>query len=117
MVLPADLRSCLDRFEAFYSSRYQGRRLLWAHSLERCVVSARFPKGRKDLEVSLFQVRPNLTILLLLATPFIDWMSNLIQLIHLRATGFDSKVLQQSGQNRLLGNRVSRSIKLFGDLT
>ena len=56
MVLPSELRWAMERFEAFYAGKYQGRRLLWAHSLERCVVAARFPRGKKDLEVSLFQV-------------------------------------------------------------
>lgn len=28
----------MQQFEAFYSAKYQGRRLMWAHSLERCVV-------------------------------------------------------------------------------
>ena len=37
--------------------RYQGRRLQWAHAHQRCVLTARFPKGKKELEVSLFQVR------------------------------------------------------------
>ena len=55
IVLPVELRLSMDKFEAFYASKYQGRRLLWAHSLERCIVAARFPRGKKDLEVSLFQ--------------------------------------------------------------
>ena len=36
--------------------RYQGRRLQWAHAHQRCVLTARFSKGKKELEVSLFQV-------------------------------------------------------------
>ena len=28
----------------------------WAHAHQRCVLTARFPKGKKELEVSLFQV-------------------------------------------------------------
>ena len=55
IVLPLELRLSMDKFETFYANKYQGRRLLWAHSLERCIVAARFPKGKKDLEVSLFQ--------------------------------------------------------------
>ena len=56
LVLPEELTTRMQSFDAFYTNKYQGRRLAWAHALERCVVSARFPKGRKDLEVSLFQV-------------------------------------------------------------
>jgi cullin-4 len=55
IVLPLELRLWMEKFETFYANKYQGRRLLWAHSLERCIVAARFPKGKKDLEVSLFQ--------------------------------------------------------------
>ena len=55
LLLPAELRRLMERFTTFYTNKYQGRRLTWAHSLERCVVSAPFPKGRKDLEVSLLQ--------------------------------------------------------------
>jgi hypothetical protein len=28
----------VQQFESFYGGKYQGRRLVWAHSLERCVV-------------------------------------------------------------------------------
>ncbi len=55
MKLPAELVVLRDRFESFYHSAFQGRKLVWTHLLERCVVSAFFPKGRKTLEVSLFQ--------------------------------------------------------------
>ncbi|KAJ1401736.1 hypothetical protein B484DRAFT_305584, partial [Ochromonadaceae sp. CCMP2298] len=55
LLLPPEILALSGQFEAFYGAKYQGRRLHWAHSLERCVVSARFPRGRRDLEVSLFQ--------------------------------------------------------------
>ena len=32
-------RGRMHTFEAFYSSKYQGRRLAWAHALEHCLVS------------------------------------------------------------------------------
>ena len=56
IIIPSELLSLMDNFVGFYSDKYQGRRLSWAHYLERCVVTARFLKGKKDLEVSLFQV-------------------------------------------------------------
>ena len=56
IILPPELLILQERFTSFYTSKYQGRRLQWAHSLQRCVVTARFPKGKKELEVSLFQV-------------------------------------------------------------
>jgi cullin-4 len=55
LILPMELCSLRDKFSAFYTTKYQGRRLAFAHALERCVVSCRFPRGKKDLEVSLFQ--------------------------------------------------------------
>lgn len=56
ILIPPELKAPMIRFNTYYTSKYQGRRLCYAHSLERCVVAARFPKGRKDLEVSMFQV-------------------------------------------------------------
>lgn len=45
-----------DIFKEFYLSKYSGRRLMWQNSLGHCVLKAEFPKGRKELAVSLFQV-------------------------------------------------------------
>ncbi len=56
LILPIEIINLMEEFLSFYNKNYQGRRLTWAHSLERCVVVGRFPKGKKDLEVSLFQV-------------------------------------------------------------
>jgi hypothetical protein len=56
LIIPVELQALMGSFQSFYVQKYQGRRLAWAHALERCVVSARFPKGKKDLVVSLFQV-------------------------------------------------------------
>lgn len=53
--LPPELVAARDRFNAFYNAKYQGRRLLWAHALERCILTSHFPKGKKELEVSLYQ--------------------------------------------------------------
>jgi cullin 4 len=39
----------------FYGRKYSGRRLAWHHSLGTCVLRAAFPKGAKELSVSLFQ--------------------------------------------------------------
>lgn len=38
LLLPEEIRARMDAFESFYSAKYQGRRLVWAHALERCVV-------------------------------------------------------------------------------
>ena len=54
-VLPKELECHKQRFIKFYTDNYQGRRLVWNPSLDRVVVTARFPKGKKELELSLFQ--------------------------------------------------------------
>lgn len=45
-----------DIFKEFYLSKYSGRRLMWQNSLGHCVLKAEYPKGKKELAVSLFQV-------------------------------------------------------------
>lgn len=53
-----------DIFKEFYLSKHSGRRLMWQNSLGYCVLKSNFPKGRKELSVSLFQVPsiPSLTL-------------------------------------------------------
>ncbi|XP_059317802.1 cullin-4 [Lycium ferocissimum] len=53
--LPHELNVYQDIFKEFYLSKYHGRRLMWQNSLGHCVVKAEFPKGKKELAVSLFQ--------------------------------------------------------------
>ena len=55
IILPPEIRPVMDNFTTFYTNKYQGRRLAWAHSLERCVMTAHFPKGKRELEVSFYQ--------------------------------------------------------------
>lgn len=45
-----------DIFKEFYLSKHSGRRLMWQNSLGYCVLKCNFPKGKKELSVSLFQV-------------------------------------------------------------
>ncbi len=42
-------------FQDFYTSKQSGRQLQWHNSLGTCLLRARFPKGAKELSVSLFQ--------------------------------------------------------------
>ena len=49
----------------FYLSKHSGRRLVWHNSLGHCVLKAQFPKGTRELSVSLFQVG-RCTVLLLM---------------------------------------------------
>jgi len=53
--IPDDMNEILEVFSKFYLDLYNGRRLIWQHSLGQCVLKASFPKGRKELSVSLFQ--------------------------------------------------------------
>jgi hypothetical protein len=55
LVIPAELQSLMTQFQQFYDSHFQGRRLTWAHALERCVVIGWFPKRKHELEVSFLQ--------------------------------------------------------------
>ena len=56
MVLSFPLFFLQDIFKEFYLSKYSGRRLMWQNSLGHCVLKVEFPKGKKELAVSLFQV-------------------------------------------------------------
>ncbi|KAM7505971.1 hypothetical protein LguiB_004875 [Lonicera macranthoides] len=53
--LPHELNVYQDIFKEFYLSKYSGRRLMWQNSLGHCVLKAEFPRGKKELAVSLFQ--------------------------------------------------------------
>eukprot|EP00245_Coleochaete_scutata_P015265 TRINITY_DN6730_c1_g2_i1.p1 TRINITY_DN6730_c1_g2~~TRINITY_DN6730_c1_g2_i1.p1 ORF type:complete len:826 (+),score=198.29 TRINITY_DN6730_c1_g2_i1:104-2581(+) len=53
--LPHELNVYQDIFKDFYLSKHSGRRLMWQNSLGHCVLKADFPKGKKELAVSLFQ--------------------------------------------------------------
>ncbi|GAX74771.1 hypothetical protein CEUSTIGMA_g2218.t1 [Chlamydomonas eustigma] len=53
--LPQELDKSMEVFKDFYLKKYSGRRLVWHSSLGTCVIRAQFPKGVKELSVSLFQ--------------------------------------------------------------
>jgi len=59
--LPDEMQKCQENFKQFYMSKHTGRKLQWQHTLAHCTVKASFPKGNKELTLSLFQ-----TIVLLL---------------------------------------------------
>lgn len=58
--LPEELTQYQSVFKEFYLSKHSGRRLVWHNSQGHCTVRAQFPKGAKELSVSLFQVRRSL---------------------------------------------------------
>ncbi|KAJ3243119.1 hypothetical protein HDU78_000813 [Chytriomyces hyalinus] len=51
---PPQLQSLLSRFETYYmSARHSGRKLTWQSTLGNMDLRANFPKGRKEINVSL----------------------------------------------------------------
>lgn len=53
--LPHSLSKAQESFKAFYQSKHSGRLLKWQNSRGHCVVKADFPKGRKEVSLSLVQ--------------------------------------------------------------
>ena len=62
LIVPVEMARATERFQHFYETRNQGRKLSWAHSLGTTSLTAHFAKaGEKELLVSTFQ-----TVVLLL---------------------------------------------------
>ncbi|CAI6341224.1 unnamed protein product [Periconia digitata] len=55
VIIPPQIKSEIDKFEAHYKLKHSGRKLEWKHALAHCQVKARFPSGQKELIVSSFQ--------------------------------------------------------------
>jgi cullin 4 len=53
--IPEEVATEVKRFEAWYNSKHDGRKLNWPHMLAHCSIKAKFPKGTKELLVSAFQ--------------------------------------------------------------
>ncbi|CCJ29504.1 unnamed protein product, partial [Pneumocystis jirovecii] len=53
--LPEKMMNELNLFSSFYFSKQSGKKLTWRHNLGHCIIKADFPKGKKELNVSLFQ--------------------------------------------------------------
>jgi cullin-4 len=53
--LPEELKVHVSRFENYYDSKYQGRRITWQYSLCNCLVKANFPGKKVELLVTLYQ--------------------------------------------------------------
>ncbi|KAK4399362.1 Cullin-4 [Sesamum angolense] len=92
----------LNVYQEFYLSKYSGRRLMWQNSLGHCVLKAEFPKGKKELAVSLFQ-----TVVLML---FNDAQKLSFQDIK-ESTGIEDKELRRTLQSLACGKfRVLQKI-------
>ncbi|KAI9591123.1 ubiquitin-protein ligase, cullin 4 [Syncephalis fuscata] len=55
IILPPKMAEYQDAFKQFYNSQHKNRILTWQHSLGHCRLKAYFPKGAKELDVSLLQ--------------------------------------------------------------
>ncbi len=56
LILSPELQACTDAFSRFYEKKFSGSRgLAWQHALSYVVLRAKFPSGRKELSVSLYQ--------------------------------------------------------------
>ncbi|KAI2637308.1 cullin-4A [Xylaria nigripes] len=55
LLLPDEVASQIEQFDAYYVNKHTGRRLTWKHVLANCVVRASFSKGPKELLVSSYQ--------------------------------------------------------------
>ena len=81
-------------FKDFYLSKHSGRRLMWQNSLGHCVLKAEFSKGRKELQVSLFQ-----TVVLMLYNSTERWSLSEIR----DATVIEDKELRRTLQSLACG--------------
>lgn len=55
LLLPDEVATHTERFDAFYRAKHTGRTLTWKHSLAHCSLKAVFGRGEKELLVSAFQ--------------------------------------------------------------
>ena len=53
--IPAQLCEFQQTFNDYYVERNKGRKLTWQYSLANALMIANFKKGKKELDVSLFQ--------------------------------------------------------------
>ncbi|KAK7207098.1 Cullin family-domain-containing protein [Myxozyma melibiosi] len=97
LVLPPEMNTALESFQQFYFSKQTGRKISWRHVLGHCVVKAQFPKGKKELSMSLFQ-----TVVLLLFNDVDDGKSLTYEQIK-TATDLDDKNLTRTLQSLACG--------------
>lgn len=53
--IPPEVAEEVQRFEGWFKTKHDGRKLTWPHALANCTVKAKFPKGTKELLVSAYQ--------------------------------------------------------------
>ena len=55
ITLPAEIVRLHELFSGFYCAKHANRKLTWENSLGHCLIGGRFPKGNKDLQMSIYQ--------------------------------------------------------------
>jgi len=85
--VPLEIATFCKHFEAFYLEKHHGRRLQWQHNLGQCTLKAEFPKGVKELNVSVFQ-----SAVLLLFNDQEQWTFKELQ----ETTGLDETELKRT---------------------
>lgn len=55
VTVPPEVMGAIEDYDRFYKAKHTGRGLTWKHALAHCIVTARFPRGKKELLVSSFQ--------------------------------------------------------------
>ena len=86
----------LRDYSKFYSTKHGNRVLSWAHYLGTATLISHFPKGNKELSVSLYQAT-----VLLLFNEKTSWKAEEIQ----EATGFNNNDLTLTLQSLALGKK------------
>lgn len=99
--IPEQMASALQEFQDYYLKSNNGRKLMWRHSLGHCQIKASFPKGDKELMVSLFQ---GIVILM-----FNDVVTDTLNYQEIAArSGLDHKELVRTLQSLACGKPETR---------
>lgn len=53
--LPEEVKAAEETFKKFYIGCHKGRKLEWQYPRSTCILTASFPKGKKELAVTAFQ--------------------------------------------------------------
>ncbi|XP_077746794.1 cullin-4B-like isoform X5 [Canis aureus] len=92
--LPPEMERLQENFKNFYLSKHSGRKLQWQSTLGHCVLKAEFKKGKKELQVTLFQ-----TLVLLMFNEGDHFSLEEIRM----ATGLEDRELRRTLQSLACG--------------
>ncbi|XP_077746741.1 cullin-4B-like isoform X2 [Canis aureus] len=92
--LPPEMERLQENFKNFYLSKHSGRKLQWQSTLGHCVLKAEFKKGKKELQVTLFQ-----TLVLLIFNEGDHFSLEEIKM----ATGLEDRELRRTLQSLACG--------------